>query len=471
VLANELCHYYHDRWGWVCSDSYDWDAWYADHWAGSESALMVDPADLNYEMPVLNVISAAPTDEDLEHLASAFGFSPGTPTVLEPESEIYRITEEPLDLSVDQQGMFYFINLDQLWSAPTGTLSLDTSPSLPPEEARQIADDFLSAYNLMPPDAEFYEVVTDTLTAASFVEVPSTTLTELGVTETYTDVHMTISDTVTTAQQVIYSRHLVYTPTASSPVTFSIQGPGARLKAYVSSEGDVIGAMGNWRTVDDTGILDTVQIITPTQMLHLYEQLGDQLNIAPTPFLADAITVTHSTVGYYEQPMGVEQTTLTPVYILTLDMHDPNGGDTLPSTAFIPAAPHLMNPLAAITSHPEDTPPIVVGDVLDLTAADASQPLSTLGYSNDLSFALGEGPYTYTWRLGSTGEILGTGRSISHEITFYDFINLGRDYDVPLQVLLEVMDGAGHISTSVRNFHFAEPLEVHKQYLPLIMRD
>ena len=129
-----------------------------------------------------------------------------------------------------------------------------------------------------------------------------------------------------------------------------------------------------------------------------------------------------------------------------------------------------MNPLADITSYPEATPPIVIGDVLELTAADASQPLSALGYGDDLDFVLGEAPYAYTWRLGTTGQIIATGRSASYEITFQDYVSLGRDYDVPLPVILEVTDGAGNTSTSVRFFSFAETLEIHKNYLPLILR-
>ncbi|HFD38728.1 MAG TPA: hypothetical protein ENJ31_02590 [Anaerolineae bacterium] len=182
------------------------------------------------------------------------------------------------------------------------------------------------------------------------------------------------------------------------------------------------------------------------------------------------MTVTRSTVGYYEQPMGVEQTSLTPVYILDLDMADSTSGDVLSSTAFIPAAPSLMNPLAEITSYAENTPPLLVNDVLTLTAADASQPLSALGYGDDLDFALGEAPYIYTWRLGSTGEVIGTGRSITHTVTFHDYANLGRDYDVPLPIILEVTDGAGHTSSSVRFFYFAETLPVYKIYLPLVTR-
>ena len=113
---------------------------------------------------------------------------------------------------------------------------------------------------------------------------------------------------------------------------------------------------------------------------------------------------------------------------------------------------------------------VLVGDILNLTAADASQPLSALGYGDDLDFVLGQAPYTYTWRMGTTGKVIGTGLSTDYEVTFGDYVSLGRNYDVPLPVILEVTDGGGHTSTSVRFFYFAELLAVQKLFLPMITR-
>lgn len=271
VVANEPCHF-NDRRSSVCGDSYDWDYWYWDHQAGSEPALLVDPADLNYEMPVFNVTAASPNEGELAQLASDFGFSPNTPAPLDDQTQLYRATEDALDLSVDQQGVFYFMNGAQMWVPPTTTLALSRQP-LSVTDTQQIADTFLTTRGLMPSDASFYEVVSDTLSAVDMQPIVKSTVTGQGVTRVFTDVQETISSTVATGQQAIYSRHIVYTPTASSPITFSVQGPGARLKVYVDNQGDVVGAMGGWRTVDDVGVLQTVSILTPTQVISLYEQL------------------------------------------------------------------------------------------------------------------------------------------------------------------------------------------------------
>ena len=297
---------------------------------------------------------------------------------MDDEIQLYRTTEGALDLTTDMQGMYSFINLDKLWVTPTETLA-PMSP-LSDQDIRQVADTFLTTHDLMPMDAVYYEVISDTLTEIAIEEVPATQVSALGHTTAYTDILTTISTTVATAQQVVYSRHIVYTPTGSSSITFSVQGPGARLKVYVSNSGEVVGAMGGWRAVDDVGVLDVVEILTPTQMTSLYEQLGDALNLAPIPFRADTITVTHSTVGYYEQPKGVEQTSLTPVYILESTLSDSSTGVTTTAIAFIPAAASMLPPLARITSVTEEFPMVTPGQIITLTAADASQPLSTLGY-------------------------------------------------------------------------------------------
>ncbi len=471
VLADDCCHF-RDRWGrFGCGDSPDWYYWWWDHTAGSEQALMVDPADLNYEMPILNVIAAAPGEEDLDQLASAFGFSPGAPASLDDEAPLHRITEGSLDLTVDQQGMYDFIDLDQLWTVPTDTTTLALSP-LSPQDARDIADTFLTTNDLMPADAEFYEVVSDTLTSAEMSEVLSTTMSVLGVSESITDVQETISSTLATAQQVIYSRHITYTPSGGDPVALSVQGPGARLKVYVSNAGEVIGATGGWRAVDDVGVLDTVHILTPTQMISLYGQLGDVLNLAPTPFRADAVSVTRSTVGYYEQPMGTDQSSLTPVYVLDIDMTDTESGASVESTAFVPAAASSLPPLAAITSVTGETPEVTPGQVITLTAADASQPLSALGYGDNLDFVLGQGPYTYTWKLETTGTVIGTGRSITYPAGIVDDLGVDKDNDVPMVIILEVVGATGQMSSVSQPFYFIAPTPtVQRAYLPSVLRN
>jgi hypothetical protein len=230
--------------------------------------------------------------------------------------------------------------------------------------------------------------------------------------------------------------------------------------------------MGGWRTIDNVGVLGTVEILTPTQVISLYSQVGDVLNLAPTPFLADAVTVTRSTVGYYEQPLGVDQSSLTPVYVLDTEMTDTSSGDSITSTAFIPAAANLLPPLAAITSVTEEQPQISNGETITLTAADASQPLSDLGYGDNLNIILGQGPYTYTWKLETTGTVIGTGRSITYEAGILDDLGVDKNNDVPMVVVLEVTDSAGNTSSAAQPFYFigSTPM-VQRIHLPVALRE
>jgi len=55
-------------------------------------------------------------------------------------------------------------------------------------------------------------------------------------------------------------------------------------------------------------------------------------------------------------------------------------------------------------------------------------------------------------------------------VDFSDYVSLGRDYDVPLPIILEVTDGAGNTSSTAVHFYFAEPLEIHNLYLPLVLK-
>jgi hypothetical protein len=269
----------------------------------------------------------------------------------------------------------------------------------------------------------------------------------------------------------MYSRHISYAPSGSDPVTFSVHGPGARLKVYVSNEGEVIGAKGGWREVDRAGVLDTVQILTPAQMISLYNKLGDTINLVPTLFLSDQVSVTGSTVGYFELPMGTVQSSLIPVYILDIEMLDTENGGRLESTAFIPAAPEMLPPLADITSVSEEQPEVEPGQIITLTAADASQPLSALGYGDNLGFTLGEGPYAYTWRLQTTRKVIGTGRSITYRASIVDDLGVLKDNDVPMVVVLEVTDAAGRTSSTAQPFYFIEMTpQVQRLYLPLVLK-
>ena len=116
-------------------------------------------------------------------------------------------------------GLYTYYDMN-LWSAPAARAALATrAASVTTQDAKAIADAFLTQNKLMPTDAVFYEVTTDKLT-------PTSALTGAASAQA--------SDTV---YQVIYSRVLPTTyinaAGAQAQSNFLVVGPGAKLKVYV----------------------------------------------------------------------------------------------------------------------------------------------------------------------------------------------------------------------------------------------
>jgi hypothetical protein len=459
ALAEDYGHWY-DRRSYMYPDSPDRWYWYKDHWVTSgRRATSLSPATLGYELPVYEVLPQPLTDDRVNHLAASFGMTQTTST-LDEEMAVRFITDlsEERELTVDDNGMFYFVDHERLWEEDS-----NQPARLAAGEARQIADDFLLANDLMPVDAQFQGVISDTLTGMEIVTNTMSTLEG-----DYITVTETVTDSFPVAMQVVYSRVISH-PTASGIVGIPVEGPGATIKVYLSGDGQVVGAMGGWREVTQTATLASTSIITESQAAALVQSLGSGISLVEPLVQAEQITVTNASVGYYEMPMAETQSQLTPVYILDAN-YGVSNTTVMSAGLYLPASPALLPPLASIISHTEATPYIFIGETLELAAADASENLSALGYGDSLDFSLGQPPYTYTWKLDGTGEIIGSGRTIDHSITFSDYASLGPDYDVPLLIILEVTDSAGKTSTTERSFYFAETLDVQKVYLPTVLR-
>jgi len=114
---------------------------------------------------------------------------------------------------------------------------------------------------------------------------------------------------------------------------------------------------------------------------------------------------------------------------------------------------------------------ISAGEIITLTPANAAQSLSTLGYSNNLNFTLGQPPYTYTWKLETGGQVIGTERSITYTAGIADDLGVDKNNDVPMVIVLEVGDAAGHTSRVSQPFYFigAAP-QVQRVYVPVILK-
>ena len=499
VLAEEPCQF-NDRIGSSCGDfapngTYHWldytfgrgPLFYSTNLAANRQALR-NNADL--QLPVLNVVSSLPTDDDLARLAGAFSIPITAPAALDDSDALFRTSANGLDLTVDKQGKYSFANLNELYVVPSTTLALSNRALLPEADVRQTAETFLRQGNLLPSDAMFIEVLTDTVTTA--VSTPITpTLPQNASNPSIAKPEMELKIVAESpiAYRVIYGRQITVTAAAG---TTNVQtfGPGSRLTVYVSTDNKVVGTTGGWRAVSAAsarGPSVGATALSGDQAVALMRQLGDSVNLMPTGFSADVITPTVAGVGYFEQPLGVNQNQIVPVYQMGLDMEsshgsfadnrsaplaDPQLTSTLQSLAYVPAVVEALPPLARIVTPTTASNNIVYGQVLTLTAADSTKMLSELGLGANLTFTMGTAPFTYTWKLQNSGKVIGTGLNVSYQSNLDDFLGLTKSStDLALVITLQVSDATGKVSNASKTFNFIGDVpSVQKIYSPLISR-
>jgi hypothetical protein len=273
---------------------------------------------------------------------------------------------------------------------------------------------------------------------------------------------------------VLYSRKISYTVqsglSAGQVVTFSVQGPGARLKVFVDNAGKVVGTQGGWREVVETATnanRPTVAVMEDAQARALYQALGESVNLAPTTFQAVTRTILNSTLAYYEQEQGVAMSQLIPSWVFDVVLANDTGSVT--TTAYIPANAELLPPLAKITSNGGTTVTVSMGTAISLTAADASLTLAQNGLDSSLNFVAGKPAFTYTWKVATSGRVIGTGRSINYNSALADLVGT-KGQLLPIPVMLEVKDANGQTSTATQNIVVTGISDVKTVYLPTVLR-
>ena len=138
------------------------------HSVGSELARPVNIAALEGTMPIFftSELSLAEAETKWGNLGTAFGV---TTTM---QSAMFVNHDAPVWVSGDSQlemdpsqGLYAYTELDSLWAEPATfqtNAAVDTV-QLSAQDAKVIADEFLNANGLMPGDAQFYEVIPDTM--------------------------------------------------------------------------------------------------------------------------------------------------------------------------------------------------------------------------------------------------------------------------------------------------------------------
>ena len=206
-------------------------------------------------------------------------------------------------------------------------------------------------------------------------------------------------------------------------VDFPIFGPGARLVVYLGDGGEIIGAQGGSRDVQ-VDMSDLVTILDPNVVWSMF-LANPNLAIGETP-MADIITHTVPTLGYYEMPYLAEQDDLIPAWEFRSWFYSDGSLIAGDYPVYLPAASDYL-------------PPTV--DVLnpaDGSTFWAGEPISFEG-----SITGGAPPYTIQWTSSSDGflgDTLNIIASLGSEIRSSTVFNP--------TVTLQVTDANGLTSTA-----------------------
>lgn len=477
----------------------NWPKYYRTHTVGSEPARFVDPAAINFQMPVVRVqpLSLDESVAQANTLENAFGVTVTLP-ISDGKPLVGVAFSEGGELEMDvTAGLFLHTDKNNLWLTES-EFSVQAAAgvamqAIDNDAAKRIADAFLQQHGLAREDAQFYEVAADTLTTMDQVVTASG------------EMVVTFDERITN-YQVIYSRIFIYSPSVSAgvvtqPVEFSVMGPGSKFKVYVATQAPVsssfagfvdqavIGGMGGYRRVQTpaqaaaAGELELVQMLPLPVIEKLFKHFEAFVALDPIPLSPDQVVgreIVSSTPAYWEGPIGFSQAELLPVYALEVKntLKDLDGGMyTISSTTYIPVEAGLMAPLARISVPFSLNELVIPGVAITLEALDASKTLRELGLDPDpndgapLDIVLGSGEVRYDWYINevSSETRLGGGRFLTYTPNFEVGFE-GKEGPVKSQRIILVVtddgkDNEPFTSQAIVTIQMAPPL-----YLPTIQR-
>lgn len=332
---NEYLHGY----GWVGGDpAQDSTYYYWDHCSTGVKKLEMENTtpDQPQAMPVI-MVNPRLVNENyvLSQIAPAFNMSG---QLLSDDLFFYMVDTNGVyteTLQVDRvTGSFNYRNWGKLWNNPDP----NDPPSLPSvREAFYFAENaFKNQYEGLPGVwSRNYEYSYD------IEDVVGVTLDGKGVEE---EISRVPADGVLT-----YGRTLnapIQTTSGFQMVDYPVVGPGTRLKLYFGDSMEVIGMMGGTRDVLLTK--DMVEVMPAEEAWALY-QADPSIAVPEVPWVADYVTYTASTLGYYEMPYITKQTELIPVWIFNANFYSGNAllaGDV---PVYVPAAIEYLPPQVSIT--------------------------------------------------------------------------------------------------------------------------
>lgn len=391
VIAEDSRHFsdkLHGRGGPAYGDVVDnWYHW-IDHRCHKPAPLHVDTSVLD-TLPVYEVVPRTVDENYAANIAETLSMS-GT---LETDGEVYAISDtsggvtRTLEVDVASGGYIYQ-NVSELWVPPEP----GTPTALPgPEEAAQLAESFFLANQALPGIQYRTDQEAEVENAVQTVK-ESSGLLDAGAIVQEQGVDVMVS----------YGRRLPTGSLLASEV--SVAGPGSSTKLYLGQQGGTlanqlpIGLQGGARDVEATG--KSVQVQSADKAWGDFLE-DHELAVVTVPLDADEIVrkPASDTLAYYEQPQGVSQAELIPVWTFYADFS--KEGELLASDVliYVPASPDYYPPTATI-DEPASGTTVRAGQAVAFSAT-ASGPFQ---------------PFTYEW-LSSHDGLLGTGATITATLT------------------------------------------------------
>ena len=460
-----------DNWYWVSTKAC----------GTTQPALYVDPQQVT-AMPVFPTppLSLAEAQNQWGNLGTAFGVPTQTATMASmAQGGTWTSISGTHQLEMDSvNGLFYYVDSGALFS---GTVA-SKAAILAPMDAKTTADQFLNDNHLMPGDAQFAEVAPVNLDQLQKPGLAGANAPEV--------VNSTVTD-----YEVIYSRIVTGTSTGlapTQPISFSVVGAGSKLKVYVKPTGGaarvatpeqagaVVGAQGGWRRIESTSALalqKMTAVLPDSQIETLFQKMEPQVAYKHVPFdNPTSKTVLTHTLGYWEEPTGTGQDQLYPAYVISATYTGASITQTLVVTgvSYMPVDPTFMPPLAKIQSTSDLGRNLWPGQVITLSAADASKTLAQVRIDPSLDFKLGTGPtYTYRWYRDSVvpeNEIPGTNnlKDITYTVTLSGTNWQGTP--VPQTIYLVVNDVLSPHTSRNTALDMVQVNVMPPVYLPLVIR-
>jgi hypothetical protein len=401
VLAEVHNNYNDHLWGqgYVSSDpTYNGWYWYWDHVAGSPEYLSVN------SLTTMNVYKIVPRNVDEQYAQSigrAFGLTGQVGDICD-SLVMADLSDEknPKVLQVSKEsGQYYFQNHGKLFAADLN------AGQFPPEQAEREARNFLNEYKLLPQDAGDFTVEYDTLVEE-----------DLEGNRRGDPLHQNTN--------VVYARQLIGDPAGGKMV--SVAGAGARLKVYLSEQGEVMGGMGNWRNVE---VIGAIQVNDSQKTWSYFEEHGEAISPvkAQVAYNRAVPIYTEATQGYYEHSGREFQQELIPCWIIPVEYYQ---DDTLilKADTFIPAAESYFPPVVEILK-PAEFEEFSYGE--------------PIGFDCKVVDGFGTKPYSFRWESSVDG-VLSTQQTFQTSLLSVHCPDMSCDCSpLPHTITLTVTDAKG----------------------------